>query len=174
MNYQSAVKRSGRVLYVILAAGVLAMAGLSANRETVKKDLNDPELIGLWESNCYAFEEGIYQVRTFEFVLSHLVTVITQSYDDAGCNGHMTEVSELSATWDVGQSLRTGEGVNAYQLDVLMRLNPRQDLVTIRQIVHVDEHQMVLGITSNDLQSYPAELDWELVYRRKPASHEIN
>ena len=164
MNYQSVVKQSSRGIYLVLVVVLLILAGLSVNKDAEDKTaVEHPVLVGLWESNCYSFEDGVFQIRTFEFVLSHLVTVNTRSYDSSDCSGSVMGVSELSATWDMGHHLFTREGEPVYQLDVLMR-DPDKDLIVIRQIVHVNENQMVLGITSHDLQTYPEELDWEVIY----------
>ncbi|MBA55647.1 MAG: hypothetical protein CMK89_14425 [Pseudomonadales bacterium] len=121
-------------------------------------------LDGLWVSNCYPFE-GSYQVRTFEFVLDHLATITTISYPDALCAKQPLGSTVISATWDLGDTLVTEEGLLAYRLDVLLKTGPRQELTTVKQVVHFQDQSFMLGIGSQ-LNRYPDRLDWEIVFSR--------
>lgn len=124
-------------------------------------------LDGVWVSNCYFFEDGHHQVRTFEFVLDHLATITTISYPDEHCSEAPTGSTVISATWDLGETLVTEEGLLAYTLDVLLKAGPRQELTTVNQIVHFQEQSFILGI-NRLLEQYPEHLDWEITYSRVP------
>lgn len=122
-------------------------------------------LDGLWVSNCFKFEEDTYQVRTFEFVLDHLATITTLSYPDAHCAATPIGSDVISATWDLGETLVTEEGLLAYRLDVLLKAGRHQELTTVKQIVHFQGDAFILGI-NRLLSRYPDRLDWEIIYSR--------
>ncbi len=124
----------------------------------------DSALDGLWVSNCYEFE-GTYQVRTFEFVLDHLATITTISYPDQHCAEKPLGSTVISATWDMGETLVTEEGLLAYKLDVLLKAGRHQELTTVKQVVHFQNQSFILGINRR-LHRYPDHLDWEITYSR--------
>ncbi len=120
-------------------------------------------LNGLWLSNCFEFEPGVYQVRTFEFVLDHLATITTMTYPDALCEQSPIDSNIISATWDLGEAHSTEEGLSAYQLEVLLKAGRKQELTTVKQIVYLQQNQFNLGINKK-LDVYPEKLDWAITY----------
>jgi hypothetical protein len=123
----------------------------------------DEPLNGVWVSNCFQFEPGTYQVRTFDFLPDQLATITTTSYTDASCQQVPTDSLTVSASWNLGEKLTTEEGVDAYTLDVFLKVGPRQELVSLKQIAHVQQGRLLLGINQL-LHEYPQKLDWEIEY----------
>lgn len=159
-----------RVLGIALAALVCVVFAEDAVEATkgvfaTKIAETGSALDGLWVSNCYQFESDDYQVRTFEFVLDHLATITTISYPDQYCSERPLGSTIISATWDLGETLVTEEGLVAYRLDVLLKTGQRQELTTVKQIVHFQNQSFILGIGSQ-LKRYPDHLDWEINYSR--------
>ena len=122
-------------------------------------------LAGQWISNCFWFEPGIYQVRTFDFVLNQLVTITTLSYPDKNCQQKPTNYTEISATWDLGDRLTSEEGLSVYALDVLLKVGEQQELTTVKQIVSFQQDQLLMGM-SRLLDEYPQKLDWDIQYTK--------
>lgn len=162
--------KSVRVVGVALAALVCVVFADDAMEATkgvftTQTATSGSVLDGLWVSNCYQFEAGHYQVRTFEFVLDHLATITTMNYPDQHCAQAPMGSTVISATWDLGETLITEEGLLAYTLDVLLKAGPRQELTTVNQIVHFQNQSFILGI-NRMLDQYPDRLDWEIIYTR--------
>lgn len=137
---------------------VNSATGMAQHQQGMASAMN-----GLWISNCYQFEPGHFQVRTFEFVLSHLATITTMSYADSYCSNAPTGAQVVPATWDVGEEIVTEEGLRAYQLEILLRSGPERELTTVKQIVHFQGNQFVMGL-SKKIEQYPQVLDWEISY----------
>ena len=164
-----------RVVGVALATLVCVVFADEAMEATkgvlsTQKAVTGSALDGLWVSNCYEFEDETYQVRTFEFVLDHLATITTMEYRDPLCATAPTGSTVISATWDLGDTLVTEEGLLAYTLDVLLKAGPKQELTTVNQIVHFQGQAFILGI-NRLLHQYPDRLDWEIIYSRVSEEH---
>ncbi|HAG95121.1 MAG: hypothetical protein CMK83_21770 [Pseudomonadales bacterium] len=167
--------RSVGVALAALVCVVFADDAVQATKDVFATQIAESAsaLDGLWVSNCYKFEEGRYQVRTFEFVLDHLATITTISYPDTHCAESPLGSAVISATWDMGETLVTEEGLLAYRLDVLLKAGPRQELTTVKQIVHFQRDSFILGI-NRLLSRYPDSLDWEIIYSRIPSPPPID
>ena len=157
-----------RVSALLLAVLVWGSSGIADDAEVLSSDAKQQQqkssrLNGLWISNCYQFEEGVYQVRTFEFVLDHLATITTMSYFDSRCSQPPVDSQVVSATWDMGRAIVTEEGLVAHTLDVLLRADVKQELTTVKQIVHFQDDSFFLGINKK-LDSYPNRLDWDISF----------
>lgn len=135
-----------------------SLPGATVSQQALAHSLN-----GLWISNCYQFEPGVYQVRTFEFVLSHLATITTMSYPDSYCSKAPIDAQVVPATWDLGEETVTEEGLRAYRLEMLLRSGPEQALTTVKQIVHFQDNRFVMGL-NRKIDQYPPVLDWEISY----------
>jgi hypothetical protein len=163
--------KSVRVVGVALAALVCVVFADDAIQAT--RGMFSPQsqahssstLDGLWVSDCYQFEAGVYQVRTFEFVLDHLATITTMTYPDQYCEQTPVGSDIISATWDLGDTVMTEEGLQANTLDVLLKAGPKRELTTVNQIIHFKRDTFVLGI-NRLLNQYPEKLDWEITYSR--------
>ncbi|MAR92693.1 MAG: hypothetical protein CML06_17690 [Pseudomonadales bacterium] len=145
------------------------MSSLEAPSDTATPEV-DPDLLrlrGLWISNCYPLEPGHYQVRTFEFTLPQLATITTLSFPDANCQQPPVSTAVVSATWDLGPSRSTEEGLQARSLDMLLQGEDKK-LTSVKQLVHFMPQAFVLGM-SHALDFYPRYMDWDIVFTRVPA-----
>lgn len=157
--------------YLAVALGALMLGVGSHADDSVGSATNAAQhkqgmasaLNGLWISNCYQFEPGLYQVRTFEFVLNYLATITTISYPDSYCSKTPIGAQVVPATWDMGEETVTEEGLRAYQLEILLRSGPNKELTTVKQIVHFQDNRFVMGL-SKKIEQYPQVLDWEISY----------
>ncbi|MCG8533967.1 MAG: hypothetical protein MI808_02615 [Pseudomonadales bacterium] len=156
------VRVAGVVLATIVCVS-FADEAIEALQGSAPEQNDSRRLDGLWISNCFEFEAGVYQVRSFEFVLNHLATITTMTYPDARCEQHPVGSDTVSATWDMGSVYTTSEGLDVVELDVLLKAGPRQELTTVKQAVYFQPGSFVLGI-NKQLDVYPDKLDWDISY----------
>ncbi|RLP52619.1 MAG: hypothetical protein D6160_19810 [Ketobacter sp.] len=158
------------VVNAVLADSVISdgvpMGLLQADQ---RQPISQLVLGGQWVSNCYQLELGQYQIRSYDFRFNQLATITTTSYPDQDCVQVPTGTVSIAVAWQLDHHLTTEEGMQAFAMDVQLRIGESQELVNVKQILYYQQDHLYLGI-SRALNEYPHRLDWEIEYRRAKAS----
>lgn len=151
-----------RIAGLILAA---TMSVAYAN-ENIEESPNVQALLaGAWRSNCFRLDEGLYLTRTFDFVSAGQASITTLNFSDASCTSKPFASRVIPASWQLGDTLVTAEGLPALQIQFVLIAGFKRELTTVHQVIHLHENAFNLGV-NHSLNQFPEHLDWEIVYSR--------